>query len=98
MNTIRINFEYGTFPVWLYDENGGIIENDFPEYLIGDKELESSFGELQNLFDNLFINDKSEFRYVGFKSSSDEKEFNEKLQSAKDILRKKLSSDWKVEN
>ena len=35
MKVIKIKFEYGCFPVWIYGENNEWIENDLPPYLIG---------------------------------------------------------------
>ena len=38
MKVIKIKFEYGCFPVWIYGENNEFIENDLPPYLI-DQEI-----------------------------------------------------------
>ena len=40
MKVIKIKFEYGCFPVWIYGENNEWIENDLPPYLIGDSDIE----------------------------------------------------------
>ena len=34
MKVIKIKFEYGCFPVWIYGEDNELIENDLPPYLI----------------------------------------------------------------
>ncbi|MCI6202488.1 MAG: hypothetical protein MR663_00995 [Lachnospiraceae bacterium] len=38
MKVIKIKFEYGCFPVWIYGEDNELIENDLPPYLIGDSD------------------------------------------------------------
>ena len=48
MNTVKINLEYGCFPVWVYDSEGNLVDNDFPEYLMEDEELESAWKLLQS--------------------------------------------------
>lgn len=94
MNTVKINLEYGSFPVWVYDSEGNLVDNDFPEYLMEDEELENAFGELQALFDGLFIDNETEFRYIGFKTDSDKAFFDEKLESAWKLLQSKLAPGW----
>ena len=43
MKVIKIKFEYGCFPVWIYGENNEWIENDLPPYLIGDSDIDPKF-------------------------------------------------------
>lgn len=40
MKKIKVQLEYRCFPIWLYDENGNLIDNDFPASLIGDPEID----------------------------------------------------------
>ncbi len=40
MKVIKIKFEYGCFPVWIYGEDNELIENDLPPYLIGDSDID----------------------------------------------------------
>ncbi|MBR4373873.1 MAG: hypothetical protein IKO57_00275 [Treponema sp.] len=94
MNTVKINLEYGAFPVWVYDSEGNLVDNDFPEYLMEDEELETAFSEIQALFDGLFIDDETEFRYIGFKSDGDKAVFDEKLENSRKLLQSKLAPGW----
>ena len=45
MKVIKIKFEYGCFPVWIYDENNELIENDLPPYLMKQYKSPSRAGE-----------------------------------------------------
>lgn len=47
MKVIKIKFEYGCFPVWIYGENNEWIENDLPPYLIGDSDIDPKFLNIQ---------------------------------------------------
>ena len=50
MKVIKIKFEYGCFPVWIYGENNELIENDLPPYLIGDSDIDPKFLNIQKGF------------------------------------------------
>lgn len=54
---IRIMLDYKCYPVWLYDEDGDIIDTLLPEELRDDADLDSKFDELQDRYDALFIDD-----------------------------------------
>ena len=45
MKVIKIKFEYGCFPVWIYGENNEWIENDLPPYLIGDSDIDPKYSK-----------------------------------------------------
>ena len=40
---IRLILDYGCYPVWLYDENGNIVDTLLPDELRSDRELDSKF-------------------------------------------------------
>ena len=76
---IKIKFEYKCFPVWIYGEDNHLIENDLPEYLIGDSEINLLFERLQEKYDALFIDDGSKFEFKGFLDIKEEKEFYDEV-------------------
>jgi len=94
MKKIKINFEYNSFPVWIYDENENLISNDLPEYLIGNEEIDSFFVKLQEIFNSLYSDTEKEFRYIGFKDEKTEKEFYQNVEVAKQKLTKILTSEY----
>ena len=83
---IKISLEYNTFPIWLYNENNEIIDNDLPPEWANDVALESSFMALSKLYDTLFINTPKEFCYVGFENAKDKEDFFAVLNAAIKLL------------
>ena len=57
---IRLILDYGCYPVWLYDENGNIVDTLLPDELRSDRELDSKFDDLQARYDALFIDNQDE--------------------------------------
>ena len=72
---IRIILEYNCYPVWLYDDDGGVIATRLPDELRDDVELDAKFRDLQARYRALFINDEHEFSFVGFQSESEYEKF-----------------------
>lgn len=72
---IRLNSEYGCYPVWLYNENDGLIDTLLPYEIRDNNELDIAFNNLQKKFESLFVNDSKEFYYKGFLSKADEEQF-----------------------
>lgn len=96
MKIIKIKLEYGCFPVWIYDENNKLLENDLPPYLIGDDVVDSIFVHIQETYDSLYLNDEKEFKYIGFKDEEKRIKFYKELFSAIDLLKSKLNSEYIV--
>lgn len=94
MKIIKINFEYKSFPVWIYDEEEKLIVNDLPDYLIGNEEIDPLFVKLQQEYDALFLDDGKEFKYKGFSDLVKEKDFYERVESAKSKLTKLLTNSY----
>ena len=97
MKKIRISLEYGCFPVWIYDKNNQLVDNDLPSELIGERDIDPSFVRIQEIFDSLFLNDKKEFKYVGFKEDDQRESFLRDISSTIELLRSKLSDEYVVE-
>lgn len=98
MKVIKIKFEYGCFPVWIYGENDELIENDLPPYLIGDNDIDSKFVYIQQIYDGLFLDDGKEFGYIGFKDSDKRETFFRDLFLAIDFLENKLNDEYIIED
>ena len=79
MKVIKIKFEYGCFPVWIYGENNEWIENDLPPYLIGDSDIDPKFLNIQKIYDSLYLDDGKEFKYIGFKEAEKRENFFREL-------------------
>lgn len=97
MKKIKISLEYKCFPVWIYDEDNKLIDNDLPSELIGDPEIDPLFVHIQDVFDSLFLNDKKEFKYIGFKTAEQRQLFLEEVSSSVRLLTNKLGSEYMIE-
>lgn len=98
MKVIKIKLEYGCFPVWIYDENDELIENDLPSCLIGDNDIDSKFVCIQDIYNGLYLNDGKEFRYIGFKEPEKRETFLTDLFLAVNILEDKLNDEYIIED
>ena len=68
---IRLLLEYGTYPIWLYNENDEIIDNVPPPEWENDKELDELTTNLIDNYEKGFINTPKIFEYIGFKSEKE---------------------------
>lgn len=98
MKVIKIKFEYRCFPVWIYGENDELIENDLPPYLIGDNDINPKFVRIQKIYDELYLDDGKEFKYIGFKETEKKEHFFEELFSAINLLKNKLNDEYIIED
>ncbi len=96
VKTLRIMLEYRCYPVWLYDEDGHIVDTLLPEELRDDSELDSKFDDLQARYDALFVDNAHEFDFVGFKNESDKEAFLRDWQIAIMDLRKKTQGRYVI--
>lgn len=98
MKVIKIKFEYGCFPVWIYNENDELVENDLPPNLIGDIDIDSQFVRIQEIYDSLYLDDGKEFEYIGFKENEERKSFFRELLLAINLLKDKVNDEYIIEN
>ena len=97
MKRIRLMPEYMCYPLWIYDEENDLMTNGLPKELENDKEIESELAELQERYDDLYINNPIEFAFRGFESEKEYNEFNRLLDSVFVKLKEKLSSRYVIE-
>lgn len=97
MQKIKIYLDYHCFPVWIYDDTGELINNDLPNELLGDKEVDDAFVEIQNIYDGLFLDNSTEFKYIGFKNESDRQEFLKMIEHAISLIKVKLGDTYIIE-
>lgn len=98
MKVIKIKFEYGCFPVWVYGENDELIDNDLPPYLVGDSDVDPKFVHIQEMYDSLYLNDGKEFKYIGFKENEERESFFRELLLAIKLLKDKLDDEYTIED
>lgn len=98
MKKLRILLEYRCYPLWVYNEKGEIILNDLPNELKAEVDLQSLLKDIQTTYDNLFIDNKVEFRYKGFENEEKENEFKGKLAKMVQLIEAKMGNVYKIEN
>ena len=98
MKKIKIKFEYGCFPVWIYGERNELIDNNLPESLMENTILDVAFTCVQEQFDSLFLDDGKEFKYIGFRNCEEKENFFKELISAVNLLRNSLSEEFLIED
>lgn len=96
IKTLRIMLEYHCYPVWLYDEEGMVVDTLLPEELRDDVELDSRFDDLQARYDALFVDNACEFDYIGFKNEEDKRVFLKDWECAVSELRRKTQGRYEI--
>ena len=98
IKSIRITLEYNTYCLWLYDENGEIIDNDNPPEWKDDSELTDAFMAVSDLYDTFFIDSKTEFRYVGCPDKETRLRLRALIDNAIQILEQKNQGRYIIRN
>ena len=93
---IAISLEYRCFPVWFYDENNELIENDLPEDIKDNSQINSLCDDIQRTYDSLYIDNDIEFSYRGFESEADRESFAKKLTELKTLLREVAGDKYEI--
>lgn len=96
INKIRLMLDYQCYPVWLYDDDGDVIDTLLPEELREDKELDEKFDDLQSRYDALFIDNGQEFKYIGFSSDKQKQDFLVDWDKAKFDLEIKVNGKYPI--
>lgn len=98
ISKIRLMLEYNTYCIWLYDEDNEIIDNDNPPEWNDDQQLTDAFMAVSDLYDTFFIDNKSEFRYVGCPDEATRQELIKRIDYAVKILTEKNAGKYNIEN
>ena len=93
---IRLLLEYHTYPVWLYDEDGCVIDTLLPEEFRNNVELEAMFDDIQDRYDALFIDNAHEFSYIGFVTPIEKERFYHDLIMAVEKLKKTVDGKYEI--
>lgn len=95
---IRLRLEYNTYCLWLYDENGLLIDNANPPEWRDDWELTDAFMAVSNLYDTFFLNNENGFSYIGCPDEETACKLRELFSKALDILMKKNRGKYIIRN
>lgn len=97
MNTLKYSLEYHCYPIWNYDETGELIDNDLPDELRNDTELDSLLLAIQEKFDDLFTDTPKEFSSHGFKTEADRQLFLTMLFSSVEMLCQRYGTHYHID-
>ena len=98
IKTIRLMLEYNTYCVWLYNEDGEIIDNDNPPDWDDDQELTNAFMAVSDLYDTFFIDNEKEFKYIGCPNEETREKLLALIDKAVDIITKKNNGKYVIQN
>ena len=98
MQKVVLSLEYRCFPIWLYDDSGGVIDNDLLPELRENKELCELLKTMQKRYDALFIDTPIEFAYIGFQSAEEKQEFANLIEKAVKQVTIALAGHYEIEN
>lgn len=97
MNTLKYSLEYRCYPIWNYTEDGELVDNDLPDKLREDTELDSLLLKIQEIFDSLFTDTPTEFSANGFKTEAEWRDFLCLLHSSVKILQDRYGTSYHIE-
>ena len=97
MNTLKYSLEYQCYPIWNYNQDGELVDNDLPDELRADTELDSLLLRLQELFNALFVDTPREFSTHGFSTEVKRQEFLTLLFTSKNLLYQRYGSKYHIE-
>lgn len=89
---VRLILEYHSFPLWICDENGIMIDAGMIDELGNDLWLEEQLRSIQAYYDGLFIDDEKEFSFVGAPNISEAKWFAEQVESIFRYIQERIGS------
>ncbi|MDG5471391.1 hypothetical protein P6709_06500 [Jeotgalibacillus sp. ET6] len=98
MNIIKIFLEYQCYPMWIYDEQGELVDNDLVGELENDEEIDNMLLEIQNLYDNLFEDNSINFEFKGFSNENEKTIFFKKVENTITLIKEKIGDKYIVEN
>ena len=98
MNIIKIFLEYQCYPMWIYNEQGELVDNDLVGELEGEDEIDNMLLEIQNIYDSLFEDNAINFEFKGFSNENEKIVFFKKVENAITLIKEKLGYKYLIEN
>jgi len=98
MNIIKIFLDYQCYPMWIYNEQGELVDNDLVEELEGEGEIDNMLLEIQNVYDSLFEDNAINFEFKGFSNENEKTVFFKKIENAIILIKEKVGDKYLIEN
>lgn len=96
MKKIKILLDYKCYPMWIYDQNDELVDNDLVEELRSDKEIDEMLMEILRIYDSLFIDDS--FEYKGFVKLSERTSYLENIEKVLVLIKRKSGEKYIIVN
>ena len=97
MNKLKYSLEYHCYPIWHYDGNDELIDNDLPDELRNDSELDTMLLKVQEIFDSLYLDTPKEFAFLGFQKEIDRQNFLSLLFQSVELIKERYPQKYEVE-
>lgn len=98
MKKIKLYLEYQCYPMWIYDENGNLVDNNIASELMNEPLIVKALDEIQGMYDNLFEDNEVNFEFKGFAQEQDREHFLRLVSETVNSIESKLNDNYKVEN
>lgn len=98
MNTLKLSLEYHCYPVWNYDEDNNLIDNDLPEELRKDQELDALLLKIQSIFDSLYVDTSKDFSSHSFANETERQKFLHLLFDAVRLMIQRYGNRYHIES
>jgi len=98
MKKIKISLEYKCYPLWVYDQDNKLINNDLVGELKNEIEIENQLNEIQEIFNGLFEDNPILFEYKGFSKESDKENLQKKINKVILEIEEKIGNKYIIEN
>lgn len=98
MKKIKLYLEYQCYPMWIYDEDGELVDNNIASELMNEPLIFKSLDEIQETYDNLFEDNEVKFEFKGFAHEQDREHFLCLVSETFNSIKSKLNNNYSVEN
>lgn len=98
MNILKLSPEYQCSPIWEYTPDGEIIDNDIPEPLRNDKELDDLIGRIENIWDSGYVDTPTEFYGKPWPTEEDRLAFVHLFKDTENLLRSRYGDKYVIIN
>ena len=90
--------DYGAYPVFLNNNEDGVIDTDLPPEWQDDEELVAAFDAVNDLYISFFINNKHEFSYICPPDEETKQRFISLVDHAVSLLEAKNAGKYEIRN
>lgn len=97
MKKVRLNLEFGAYPLWILGEDGTLIDTAAPKELKEDEVFLGKLDKMQRMYESLFVNDAMDFEYIGDTMPGVRKEVEKFFKEIEEDLKEKVGDSYEIE-